>query len=62
MVILVLMMLIIIPLLTVNEEDSSETIAVQIIATLATLNFTNTAAVNPYTVRWIHSLIVSFLM
>jgi hypothetical protein len=40
-VILVLMMLIIIPLLTVNELDSSETIAVWIIGTLAALNYTD---------------------
>ncbi len=49
-VILVLMMLIIIPLLTVNELDTSEAIAVQIIGTLAALNYTDTSGQQLYQV------------
>jgi hypothetical protein len=50
-VILVLMMLIIIPLLTVNELDTSETIAVQIIGTLAALNYTDVSGQHLYEVK-----------
>jgi hypothetical protein len=54
-VILVLMMLIIIPVLTVNESDSSNSIAVKILGDLAVLNYTDTSQPPLYNVRYLYN-------